>query len=1138
MQAEIVLAAVGAGKTEYALTQIEQVVQQKPFAKVWVLLATERQIQRFRARLVHFHPENATYFNVNFFTFYDLYPWILQAGNQPVRKLSEPARFRLLRRIIQEMIDWGDLDVFAPIADRAGFVQTFATFIYELKSALVDEEAFADALQKVFGQRPKDEELAKIYRAYQGRLRTHRVVDREGEGWLALSAMQDNPDLLNDLDLLVVDGYDQFRPLQLQLVAQLARRSTQTVITLTHLPDREQTVGRRFHRAYQEIEQVLQAQDVPLQTHTLTETVERRHVDLQTLAENVFRLQQSSVPLQGGVRLINAPDLYSGQFDDPYAAVGFIGAVNIAEESRAVMREVKRLLLPNEHGVSLARPDDMIIVLRDYSRYQLHLQMIARQYRVPIVAHLGQTLSDVPLVHMLLLVLTLHDAQLHTIDFPRRELFDVLRSPYFRFDGLDTVAIDTLDKISRELTIMGGRDMWLQSIRMAAQERVIGDEDSDDVKLIKPLIEPHIAEQLYVTLTKFFDAITPPDSSLLASYVEWVDNLIGSDAKLDPEDGDPNLQVGILRVIEAIHATDNATIRNRDLSAINSFKSVLRGLLGAQALLASLKVGDLSVTWQDFFIDLQTAVQQTSIESRPSRSGRVLMTTVTDARGLPHQHVFIMGLSEGLFPMRLPEDPLYLDSERRALNQDGGIPLDTAQILAGDEGLFYEMMSLARESLTLSRPMVRDGNLWVESHLWRAVADVFEGIPEQLAKMTPRLGQWVALEQSATLNEVAISVAADYASQPTASLQAKQSQNWLLQTDDKLWANVVRGYLAEHDRMVNRTHSRYTGLIQSPLLREKLDDLLGLRHVWSASQLNDYGTCPFRFFAGRVLRLDAIEEPQYGMDNLQLGGLNHYILECTYRQFRDEKLDITPENFERASQILQENAERELKNAPDRFGFRVTPIWEQEKDIIMNRLHDLLKFDFVELNAALEKAGLSVDTRRTYETELSFGIGGKGTWFYVAEDESSILVRGYIDRIDRMGDSVIVFDYKTGSKEISLDELKEGRNFQIMFYLVAMDDILKSQQGNVDNPPKQVLGGAFWHIKSGKLSGLLDYQDPEHVALIENARQQIGAYIKRAQSGDFAVQPSRLEDGRCSRYCAYSRFCRIAVTRLNKKMPS
>ena len=107
-----------------------------------------------------------------------------------------------------------------------------------------------------------------------------------------------------------------------------------------------------------------------------------------------------------------------------------------------------------------------------------------------------------------------------------------------------------------------------------------------------------------------------------------------------------------------------------------------------------------------FLLELRTAVDNTAIRRSPARNGKVLVTTVTDARGLPHRHVFIPGLSEGMFPVPPPEDPLYLDSERERLARNG-VRLETQAERAADDGLFYELIGLARATLTLSRRQCR-----------------------------------------------------------------------------------------------------------------------------------------------------------------------------------------------------------------------------------------------------------------------------------------------------------------------------------------------------------------------------------------------------------------------------------------------
>ncbi|MEO0565691.1 MAG: PD-(D/E)XK nuclease family protein, partial [Chloroflexota bacterium] len=363
-------------------------------------------------------------------------------------------------------------------------------------------------------------------------------------------------------------------------------------------------------------------------------------------------------------------------------------------------------------------------------------------------------------------------------------------------------------------------------------------------------------------------------------------------------------------------------------------KKVLKGLLSAQILLTTLEDTGNVVTWSAFLADLQTAIEREAIERYPERHGRVLVTTATDARGLPHRHVFVMGLSEGLFPLRQSEDPLYLDSERRQM-VTAGLQLNTAAMSAGDDGLFYELISLPRRRLYLSRPTVKDGSPWVRSHLWRAVEAVFEDAKDLVEAGKVDASDVVPAEQAATFDEVAIAVAAEMAS-PKAETPAYF--NWLLARDRTTWARVLTAYDVESTR-ADAVEGRYNGRITDELLLDKVKTALSIQqHQWSASQLNDYGACPFRFFAGRLLWLRALEEPSIGMDARQLGTLNHDILQYTYRQLADEDVIIHADNLQHALKVLHTHAAEQFALAPHNLGIHLDKI-------ILNKLFKTVEDD-------------------------------------------------------------------------------------------------------------------------------------------------------------------------------------------------
>ncbi len=1103
MPAELLLASVGAGKTETALARIAQLTQANPFAKVWILLATERQVSQFRNRLIEATDLSPVFFNIQFFTFPELYAHMLNAAGKPARQLSEPARLRLLRVLASR--DRDALGVYGPIAHKPGFVRVLAGLIDELKGALIEPLDFAHATERVFQGRQKDQDIYRLYHAYQQRLQQHDIVDREGEGWLALAELLDDPTVAADVALLVVDGYDQFTALQAAIVAQIAGRIPDTLITLTDIPSPTSSIGRRFQRAKDRLLQSGTQANLYFTTRTLSHPIPGRHPDLQRLSEQFGLLATDTqpAPSDGGVRFLAAPD--------------------IPTEAAAVLRQVKKLLLG-----AATRPDDIMLVLRDPARYQVHLRELGRAYGLPLVLHMGDALGDAPPIRVLFDLITLHDTRLNLIDFPRRALLDVLQSPYIDPPGLDRAAIEKLTDISQEWQVVGGRAAWQSAIQNATSPRD-ADDDSDGPTRHPALITADERDHLLHALGAFFDHLTPPDASPMSGYIVWLEALIGCDpAPYEDDTIPPDERDGYLQLVSTLRRDVDEYIVTRDIAALDAFKTVLQGLLSADELLRTLEGTEPVLNWADFLADLRTAVEAHQIDKNPERHGHVLVTTATNARGLPHDHLFVLGLSEGIFPLRTTEDPLYLDSERVQLVA-AGLPVETAADRAFDDGLFYELINLPRRTLRLSRPTMQNGSPWVASHLWAAVANLFTNANDLIDRGTIRVGEVPPIQDAPTAEDALIALAETF--HGPADPAAVAAYNWFIQSQSQAWSAVWTGREIETRRMTDPSPP-HNGIIQHPDLLATVKQLLSIQqHQWSVSQLNDYGTCPYRFFAGRVLALNPLEEPFVGLDARQLGTLNHNILEQTYRQLAADNTPIDPAHTDHALSLLHAAAAELFANAPRQQGFRASPMWEQEKQVILDRLVALVRYDFNEMNAHLADVFGVADERRPYAVEVRFGIGNQGR-LITLPDGDTIKFTGMIDRIDRYGDQLVVIDYKTGNTPIPLKELQAGRNFQIMLYILAARHLLDAWRGeNHPDVPRQVLGGFFWHIRNRTISGVLHANDPDHNALIQTAEHTLKQYVQQARAGVFPVKPSHpTPDGRCAAYCGFYRLCRVSLT--------
>jgi ATP-dependent helicase/nuclease subunit B len=287
--------------------------------------------------------------------------------------------------------------------------------------------------------------------------------------------------------------------------------------------------------------------------------------------------------------------------------------------------------------------------------------------------------------------------------------------------------------------------------------------------------------------------------------------------------------------------------------------------------------------------------------------------------------------------------------------------------------------------------------------------------------------------------------------------------------------------------------------------------------------------CGFRYFAKRLLKLEALKEPEEGMDAAQRGTLNHEILEKTYAHFRRQGMTITPDNVEDALQTLRRIAYDVFRTGPEKIGFRADALWVQEQAILLRKLELLVWTDFSADSPINRKFGQV--PRIPYQLEAPFGMDEDNSVTIALDDGEALRVRGYIDRIDRAENRAIIIDYKTGSTTIPISEISEGRNFQMMLYALAADTLLKSDP----DAPAEVAGGLFWHVSNSKTSGDLHLEDSAGQDAIEQGRAHLTRYLAQGRAGDFATHANKLQEGKCVRYCEFSQLCRVSIMSRKKR---
>ncbi len=1058
MPVQLYLAPAATGKTTYVLNLARNAargLQTTPR----VLLPSYLQMRAWRRRLA----EAGGTIGVRVLTFNRLYAECLSAAGEVYTELSDPVQYRLIRAIVDDL----PLTHYAPLTDRPGFIQVLDSLIGELKAARIWPEAFTQAVAAL-GDEARLRELAQVYAAYQERLQAHGWADRAGLGWLAVEALEDRaPHVAQDWPLLVVDGFDNFTPVQLALLEVLAARVEKLIITLTGNSDGGQRplAHRRFEKTRQALEAAL-----GLQATRLPEQISHHAQALSHLERGLFQSEAEQITGDGAVQLIEAPDR--------------------ASEVRAALRWLKARLLEDE-----VRPAEVALLARDVTPYRPFIRQTADEFGLPIRLVDGLPLRANPAVAALLDLLRLmlpRASDNAEPALPRRAVVEAWRSPYFDLlkasalpeedaekpIGIGAGDADALDAAARWGRVIGGLSQWEEILDdLAARSR----EEAFDEERELPATVPVgcEAQALRDKFQRFLRRLTPPQGKrTYREFVGWLEALIGPDPALQsPRYSVPEEPTALQIVARARHGDES--VAERDVAALQALKDVLRGLVWAEEALDTP-----AVDYARFLDELVGAVEATAYRL-PLRSDReeVLVADVIQARGVPFQAVAVLGLAEGEFPATLTEDAFLRDADRQRLREAFDLSLESSTESAEAE-FFYETVTRPRQRLLLTRPRLADnGAPWQASPYWEDVRRLVDATPDTLTSesLPPP-------DQVASWPELMESLAA-YAN-------CSRVWEWVGRTQPARQAALQAAVHLFSLRQRSDGGSPYDGHLSG--VADELTHHFAPERPWSSSRLEAYRACPFFFFVGSVLGLEPREEPSEGLDGRQLGNIYHHVFERLYPAVADAT------DLEQLLTALPDVAEAVLDEAPRREGFRETAWWHQTRAEIADNVR-----------RSLEALAEMQEDFIPHLYEAVFGLQGQPP-LVVCDGEDSFQLRGFIDRVDHTPDGrVRVIDYKTaGPYAFTNKAVAEGKKIQIPLYALAARDALGLGE---------VVDGFYWHVQHAEPSTftLSGFEGGPEVAM-QTALQYAWDVVRSARDGHFAPHPP---DGGCPSYCPAAAFC-------------
>lgn len=1142
-----------------------------------------------------------------------------------------PLRRSLISQIIKQLCIAGELKAIKPLANRDGCVNTIASLIGELQRAgktpaefqAVVNERVADlqagtatetqrhreqpTLSRQTPPRTQldfDREVALIYSTYVAALDRFKLTDEDADQLRALLILSGEVDgltvsspWLEEVDLLVLDGFFDFTPVQGEMLRRLLPAIPNVIVNLNY--------DKRNREIF-----------APFQT-----TIDQFKSFEVVAGDEVVEVNDALAPLRA--RLFSSKQAQAGKpaarpqdagAPDAGAPIQFLECSDRETEIRSIAKKIKQLVLNEAYHL-----EEIALVVRERAAYAETILRVCANESIPCNLERRVAALDVPALRACAkLFEVLKEPSADNSHNPKcSQIAHLIKTGYFRVSraDLDALAENFADRFQNLLEVEraeflqwhGSKTETNEAERLRARfgigrwtpdllENVFAYVGSDlpmnawsdrAHRLIKELPSKDAARSFMGSEEGADDPAIVAEQELVPDDVpapgkrkrptpvhplaiawtilvmEHLQHLIAD----VPDEGPPEvLRVALMKLLDRLEFADQvrkpfrvtpaldvpqATLDIRGLESLRrSLAATIRSFNLAAEVVAQVKppgkkqpllddtVTPIALT--GFIDELERCLASQVLAVGSGNRDGLRVLEATDVRGLRFRAIFVAGMIEGGFPLRSGRDWLYPHEERERLKQYGVVLEDiSTDTLLKEEHYFYQTACRAIERLCLTRPiLLGDGSETVVSYyleeLGRAIAPAAIETIQVRSDMDARTFATVS-----TVTELATLLVRKEGTRRASLLERARSL-------DCLSASALRRIDIERERH-GPAFGRFDGEITDSDLRAMIREYFGPGYVHSASGLNAYGNCSFRFFASRVLKLEPRNEAALDLQAIDAGKLLHDVLRRFFEQYRGQYLpdldrqELLADMHKAANEVFRRHEET-MPPLNQR-------IWKIDCEIRKLILEQLLIHEL-----RLQETTNEHDVRPAY-FELSFGspYGDKdpaSSPEYLklkrpgAENEAA-LIQGRIDRVDvSKGNQIaIAYDYKL-TKGASLDDIRTGRDVQIAIYLTALEELIFRDL--------ELAGGGYYIIKPGtgrRNQGLYrkihshftgigtrvsaNCEDRDWHSIRTQVKKLVWEFIDGMRAGNFRVDPA-LGRKTC-KFCDFAAVCRYDQYRISRK---
>ena len=1049
---------------------------------------------RARLKWILCYERQLALLNVSFLTFSQLARRILEDEglciDQPIRTpffFKEILR-HCLQSHVQETPEWTD------VAEIPGAWAALLSTIQDLQGARVEEQSALDVIDQL--DQLSASTLIPLIRLYGFLQRTKSRLESWDHEDLTIQALPfvAHAPFLSRLDRIIYYGFYDLNQVQLDFFQAIARTYPCTL----YYP------LIRHHSAFEFAQQFFDRHIFGLAGQSVTWLQEEQNrVPLYALFEDASLAQRSfldeeqpqEAPVSPGFcvndKLVSSIEALEGHDCLEKPACHIIQVSGMDDEITMVAKDI--LGWVEERNAAF---HDIGVVGRTLSGYETTIPRIFAQHNIPFASTMTRALGSFPLARTAIQLL-----KLRLEDFPRAHVMDFFMSPYTRLSSLcpdlPNPRSDLWNMISRQLGITRGITEWGRLECYEPSEW----RNREAERLYEETFLKQQSQGLWQAVKMLWHELQQfPQQGSYSRFVINTKELWHRFIKdVVPNEADLTLACweALLAVMDELDALDPLT----DCITFGDFVSVLHRFLEEQVV---------------------------SVYPSLEESVGVRVMDAMEARGISFRILYIIGMTEKVFPRHIQEDAFLRDPLRRQL--EGTLGYKVPEKLAGydeEKLLFYLLANSVTESVTVIHQRAdKTGRPCPPSSYIGEIKNCLGPVPEHIVSksFTQKMKQHPHFS-------IARLIPTEYARY---RLLARCIPNRTIQSWLPMWKLFEQGLSAFHAKeSLQRGLGVFDGMIGFHKDRWEAFKYQGL----SPTTLEPYATCPFQYFSSQVLGLTPLSCPEAlrEVETRSLGILAHAILREALEVLKSQ--GMVPSSYPCIDdsqavlrQVLDDVAGPIFEAFAKTHAVGHALIWQLQQKNLLDVLQQVLTVDYEEMGTVWEPYLFEEDVTGTLVIALPTGI-------------ETFSLNGRIDRVDWSSSqhAYRLIDYKyIASKQrrpfennLLLGAVR-GRKLQPPLYLIMAPQTIPHRLGqsgirqtSVDPPACQGVWfytiAPNWRQQEGPLCRT---EFPGHAwssLLRKPLEQALSLVLSGIREGQFFISPG----GHCD-WCHYRSMCHVS----------